>query len=256
MNMPTLFDLTGKLALVTGSSRGIGFALAQGLAEHGASVVLNGRDRDKVEAAADRLRPAGHTAHALPFDVTDPSAAEAAISAIESGIGPIDILINNAGMQHRGPLEDFPQDKWDDLLRTNISSVFYVTQPVARFMIGRGRGRIINIASAMSELARPGVTPYTATKGAIRNLTRGMAADWAKKGLQVNAIAPGYFKTPLNKALIEDKTFSAWLETRTPAGRWGDLDELKGAAVFLASDAASFVNGHTLYVDGGLTVTV
>lgn len=254
--MPTLFDLTGKLALVTGSSQGIGFALAQGLAEHGASVVLNGRDRDKVEAAADRLRAAGHTAHALPFDVTDPSAAEAAISAIESGIGPIDILINNAGMQHRGSLEDFPQDKWDDLLRTNISSVFYVTQPVARFMIGRGRGRIINIASAMSELARPGVTPYTATKGAIRNLTRGMAADWAKKGLQVNAIAPGYFKTPLNKALIEDKTFSAWLETRTPAGRWGDLDELKGAAVFLASDAASFVNGHTLYVDGGLTVTV
>src|SRR5262245_2457276 len=159
-------------------------------------------------------------------------------------------------MQFRSPLEDFPAERWEQLLATNVSSVFYVAQAVARHMIKRGRGKIINIASVQSELARPGIAPYTTTKGAVRNLTRGMCTDWARHGLQVNAIAPGYFRTELNKALVEDAAFSAWLENRTPARRWGEVDELIGAAVFLASDASSFVNGHTLYVDGGITASV
>lgn len=248
-----LFDLTGKRALVTGSSQGIGFALSQGLADHGAEVVLNGRDRDKLAAAADKLASHGHRVSIMSFDVTSAEAVMAGVSAIESTVGAIDILINNAGMQFRSPLEDFPAEKWEQLLATNISSVFYVAQAVARHMIPRRRGKIINIASVQSELARPAIAPYTATKGAVRNLTRGMCADWARHGIQINAIAPGYFKTPLNQALVDDPAFSMWLEKRTPAARWGNVDELIGAAVFLSGGASSFVNGHTLYVDGGIT---
>ena len=248
-----LFDLTGKRALVTGSSQGIGFAIAQGLADHGAEVVLNGRDRDRLAAAADRLATHGHKVSAMGFDVTNANAVAEGVSAIEASVGPIDILVNNAGMQFRSPLENFPVGQWERLLATNISSVFYVAQAVARHMIPRRGGKIINIGSVQSELARPGIAPYTATKGAVRNLTRGMCADWAKYGLQINAIAPGYFKTPLNQALVDDAEFSAWLEKRTPAARWGNVDELIGVAVFLAGSASSFVNGHTLYVDGGIT---
>ena len=251
-----LFSLEGRLALVTGSSQGIGFALAEGLAAHGASVVINGRDKVKVDAAVAELTAAGYRAHASHFDVTDLTAVKTGIERIESDIGAIDILINNAGMQFRAPLEDFPEDKWLQLLQTNISSVFYAGQSVARYMIKRGRGKIINIASVQSELARPSIAPYTATKGAVRNLTRGMCTDWAKYGLQVNAIAPGYFKTPLNRALIDNTDFSSWLEKRTPAGRWGNVQELVGAAVFLASDASSFVNGQVIHVDGGITASV
>lgn len=248
-----LFDLSGKTVLITGSSQGIGLALARGLAEHGASIVLNGRDSEKLAVAAKDLAGLGHKVVTADFDVTDASAVALGVDRIEREIGPIDILVNNAGMQFRTPLEDFPAEKWEQLLRTNISSVFYVGQAVARHMISRGCGKIINIASVQSELARPGIAPYTATKGAVKNLTRGMCADWAKYGLQVNAIAPGYFKTPLNQALVDNAEFSAWLEKRTPAARWGDVDELVGAAVFLSSKASSFVNGHTLYVDGGIT---
>ncbi|MET0531939.1 MAG: SDR family oxidoreductase, partial [Microvirga sp.] len=248
-----LFSLEGRRALVTGSSQGIGLALAKGLAEHGAAVVLNGRDPGKIGVAAAELSDAGHKVSTASFDVTSPGAVKNGIEDIESREGPIDILINNAGMQHRAPLEDFPVERWEQLLTTNISSVFYVGQAVARHMIARGRGKIINIASVQSELARPGIAPYTATKGAVRNLTRGMCADWAKHGLQVNAIAPGYFKTPLNQALVENPEFSSWLEKRTPAARWGNVEELIGAAVFLSSDASSFVNGHSIYVDGGIT---
>ena len=178
---------------------------------------------------------------------------ELVVGAVERTLGPIDILINNAGMQFRSPLEDFPVERWSELMRTNVDTAFYVGQAVARRMIPRGRGKIINIASVQSELARPGIAPYTATKGAIKQLTKGMCTDWAKHGLQINAIAPGYFKTELNRALVENAEFSGWLEKRTPAGRWGDVEELVGAAVFLASDASSFVNGHILYVDGGIT---
>ncbi|KRB60595.1 gluconate 5-dehydrogenase [Rhizobium sp. Root708] len=247
-----LFDLTARRALITGSSQGIGLALAQGLARAGANVVLNGRDREKLEAAAATI--AG--AYTLQFDVTNHAAARQAIDEFEEKSGPIDILVNNAGMQHRAPLEDFPADAFERLLQTNISSVFNVGQAVARHMIARGAGKIINIASVQTALARPGIAPYTATKGAVGNLTKGMATDWAKYGLQCNAIAPGYFDTPLNAALVADGAFSAWLEKRTPAGRWGQVDELVGACVFLASAASSFVNGHILYVDGGITASL
>ena len=249
--MTALFDLSGRRALVTGASLGIGLALARGLAAHGATLVLNARDPGRLATAAASIPGATCAA----FDVTDPAAVAEAVARIEAG-GPIDILVNNAGMQFRAPLEDFPHDKWEQLLATNVSSAFYVGQAVARHMIRRGRGRIINLASVQAELARPGIAPYSATKGAIRNLTRGMATDWARHGLQVNAIAPGYFRTPLNQALVDDPDFTAWLTKRTPAGRWGEVGELVGAAVFLASDAASFVNGHTLYVDGGITASL
>jgi gluconate 5-dehydrogenase len=254
--MSELFSLKGRLALITGSGQGIGFALARGLAQHGAKVVLNGRSTEKIDKAVAALRGEGFAAEASVFDVVDPAAVEAGIARIEKDIGPIDIVINNAGVQFRKPLEEFPDDKWQQLLQTNVTGVFNVGKAVARRMIPRRRGKIINIASVMSELARPTIAPYTATKGAVRNLTRGMCADWAKHGLQVNAIAPGFFRTELNKALTEDPEFTGWLEKRTPTGRWGEVEELVGAAVFLASDASSFVNGHTLYVDGGMTVSV
>ncbi len=194
--------------------------------------------------------------HQLAFDATDHEGVRAAVDGFEASTGAIDILINNAGMQHRTELENFPADAFERLLQTNIASVFHVGQAVARHMIGRGAGKVINIASVQTALARPGIAPYTATKGAVGNLTKGMATDWAKHGLQCNAIAPGYFDTPLNAALVADPDFSAWLEKRTPAGRWGQVEELVGAAVFLSSPASSFVNGHTLYVDGGITASL
>ena len=251
-----MFDLTGRRALVTGSTQGIGLALARGLAQAGAVVVLNGRDPARLQAAAEALRAEGFAVETLGFDATDHNAVREAVDAFEAQTGPIDILVNNAGMQHRTPLEDFPADAFERLLQTNIASVFHAGQAAARHMISRGRGKIINIASVQTALARPGIAPYTATKGAVGNLTKGMATDWAKYGLQCNAIAPGYFDTPLNAALVADETFSAWLEKRTPAGRWGKVEELVGACIFLSSDASSFVNGHILYVDGGITASL
>lgn len=249
----TLFDLSGKRALITGSSQGIGFTLAGGLADAGATVVINGRDAGKVEDAEKRLKAQGVNVESSAFDVTDHAQVKKAVTKIEADFGQIDILINNAGMQHRTPLEDFDPEIFNQMLQTNVASVFNVGQVVAKYMISRGRGKIINIASVQTALARPGIAPYTCTKGAVANLTKGMATDWAPHGLQINAIAPGYFDTPLNAALVADKDFSQWLEKRTPAGRWGQLPELIGAGVFLSSDASSFINGHTLYVDGGIT---
>jgi len=251
--MSALFDLKGKRALVSGASQGIGFALARGLAQHGANLVLNGRDEAKLCLAAQKLQGEGFCVETAVFDVRDADSVNKAVERIEAQIGAIDILINNAGIQIRGALEDFTPQQWEQLLATNVSGVFYLGQAVARYMLARGAGKIVNIASVQSELARPNIAPYTATKGAIRNLTRGMATDWARYGLQINALAPGYFKTPLNQALVADESFSQWLEKRTPAGRWGEVEELVGAAVFLSSPASSFVNGHTLYVDGGIT---
>jgi gluconate 5-dehydrogenase len=251
-----LFDLTGRRALITGSSQGIGLSLAEGLGRAGATVVLNGRDPEKVERAAAALLSEGISARAAPFDVTDPINVTEAIRAIEDGIGPIDILVNNAGIQRRAPLEDFPAEAWHELMRTNVDGVFFVSQAVARGMIARGHGKIVNIASLQSEAARYSIAPYTAAKGAVKNLTKGMCTDWARHGLQVNAIGPGYFETPLNKALVEDPEFDAWLRKRTPAGRWGRTEELQGACIFLASAAADFVNGQILYVDGGVLATL
>jgi gluconate 5-dehydrogenase len=246
------FDLSGKRALITGSTRGIGLALARGLAEAGAAVALNGRDAQALDAAVGALKSGGAVVSGHRFDVTDPASISTAIDAIEKD-GPIDILINNAGMQHRTPLEDFPAEAWQRLMRTNLDSAFYVGQAVARHMIERRKGAIINVGSVQSELGRPGIAPYAASKGGLKMLTKGMAIDWGKHGIRVNGLNPGYFKTELNAALVKDAAFSDWLTKRTPLGRWGEVDELIGAAVFLASDAASFVTGHILFVDGGAT---
>ncbi|RYX90238.1 MAG: SDR family oxidoreductase [Comamonadaceae bacterium] len=247
------FRLDGKLALVTGSSAGIGLALARGLGQAGAAVVLNGRDAGKVAASAAALRREGITVHEQVFDVTNETAVKAAVARIESGVGGIDILVNNAGMQIRNPLHEFKADDWRRLMGTNLDSVFTVGQAVAHGMIARGRGKIINICSVQSETGRPGIAPYMASKGAVKMLTKGMAIDWGPFGLQCNGIGPGYFKTDLNEKLVSDEKFSSWLTGRTPSRRWGEVHELAGAAVFLASDASSFMNGHVLYVDGGVT---
>lgn len=256
MITPTSFRLDGRIALITGSSGGIGFALARGLGQAGAAVVLNGRNAGKLEQAATVLRGEGLQVHARVFDVTQAQPVQAAVEEIENTLGPIEILVNNAGMQIRGPLQDFPEQDWHELMRTNVDSVFLVGQAVARKMIPRQRGKIINICSVQSELGRPGIAPYTASKGAVKMLTKGMAIDWGPHGINVNGLGPGYFKTELTEKLVADEQFSAWLVGRTPSRRWGDVEDLAGAAVFLASDAASFVNGHILYVDGGVTATL
>ncbi|SAL84619.1 Short-chain dehydrogenase/reductase SDR [Caballeronia choica] len=251
-----MFDLTGRSALITGSSTGIGFALARGLGAAGARVILNGRNEARLRDAVARLREEGITAEAASFDVTSPPEVSAAIDRIEKEIAPIDILVNNAGMQRRAPLEEFSHEQWRELMQTNVDSVFLVGQAVARFMIERGAGKIVNICSVQSELGRPNIAAYTATKGAVKMLTKGMAIDWGQHGIQVNGLGPGYFKTELTQALVDDATFSKWLIGRTPSRRWGDVEDLVGAAVFLASDASKFVNGHILYVDGGVTATL
>ena len=251
-----LFDLSGRIALVTGSSAGIGFALARGLAGAGATVVLNGRNDAKLQQAATGLRDEAATVHAMAFDVTSAEATAEAVQRIEQEVGAIDILVNNAGMQRRAPLEEFAQADWHELMHTNLDSVFIVGQAVARCMIPRRRGKIINICSVQSELGRPNIAPYTASKGAVKMLTKGMAIDWGQHGIQVNGLGPGYFKTELTQALVDNAEFSAWLINRTPSRRWGDVGDLVGAAVFLASDASAFVNGHILYVDGGVTAAL
>lgn len=251
-----LFDLSGRFALVTGSSQGLGFAMAKGLARAGAHVVLNGRDVNKLEAAAKSLVDEGLAVSTSAFDVSDPNAVESAVAALEENIGSIDILINNAGKQHRGAAAEFTDEAWHDIFRVNVDSVFFVARSVGRRMIARKRGKIINIASVQSELGRSTIVPYSSTKGAVKMMTKGLCAEWAKYGIQVNAIAPGYFKTELNSALVENKDFSDWLCSRTPAGRWGNVEELIGAAIFLSSNASNFVNGHVLLVDGGLTASV
>ncbi len=250
------FRLDGQLALVTGSSTGIGYALARGLAQAGARVVLNGRDTARLAAALAALQAEGLAVESRAFDVCDAVAAEAAVAEIEAEHGALDILINNAGITRRGAFHEMPIADWQAVLRTNVDSAFIVGQAVARRMVARGRGNIINICSVMSEVGRPGTAAYAASKGALKMLTKGMAIDLAPHGIRVNGIGPGYFQTELTAGLVADETFNAWLINRTPARRWGQVDELAPVAVFLASDAARIINGHILYVDGGVTATL
>jgi gluconate 5-dehydrogenase len=251
--VPGLFDLTGKTALVTGSSGGLGLAMARGLAEAGAAVVLNGRDRAKLAEAAASLRSEGHHVLVSAFDVADEAEVVAAFGRLDAEGLAIDILVNNAGIQFRKPMLDLAAADWRRVLETNLTSAFILGREAARRMIDRRQGgKIINIGSLTSEVARATVAPYTAAKGGIKLLTRSMAAEWARHDIQANAIGPGYIVTEMNKALVEDPAFDAWVRGRTPSGRWGTPDDLVGAAVFLASPASAYVNGQIIYVDGGM----
>src|SRR5512144_269684 len=250
------FDLTGKVALVTGAYRGLGFAIGQGLARAGAAVVLNGRKHAELEAAAKKLTDAGLAATTSSFDVTHADAIRDGVAGIESRYGHLDIVVNNAGIQRRNPLVEFTQRDWDDIIATNLTGPYLVSQAALPGMIRRRSGKIIHIASLMSELARPTVVPYTAAKGGVRQLTRGMAVELAPHNIQVNAIAPGYFATEMNRALIDNPEFNAWVCKRTPAGRWGIPDEIAGLAVFLASSAADYMTGQMLVIDGGMSVAL
>ncbi|HLI37159.1 MAG TPA: SDR family oxidoreductase [Streptosporangiaceae bacterium] len=248
-----LFDISGRVALVTGSSRGIGRALATALLEAGCTVVLNGRDPGRLERArAELAERTGGRVHAIAFDVTSPGAVADGVARAEQVAGPLDILVSNAGAIHRAPLTDVADADWDALLAANLSGAFFVGREVARRMVPRGSGKIVNVCSLMSELARPGIAAYAATKGGLKMLTKGMCADLGPKGIQVNAIGPGYFATDLTAPLVADEEFSAWVRSRTPAGRWGELPDLAGTLIFLCSRASDFVNGQVVYVDGGM----
>ena len=252
----SLFDLTGRTALVTGSSQGLGLSFARGLAQAGAALVLNGRDEKKLAATADVLRAEGLRVATAAFDVTNGAAAMREIARIETDVAPIDILVNNAGIHRRAPLEEMTEAQWREVIDTNLTSAFLVARALAPRMIARRAGKIINVCSLMSEIGRPTTGNYAAAKGGLKMLTRAMAVEWAKHNLQINGIGPGYFATELTKPLVENPEFNAWVCKRTPAGRWGQPEELVGAAVFLASRASDFVNGQILYVDGGMLAAV
>ena len=250
------FSLEGKTALITGSSRGIGFALAAGLAKAGAQIILNGRDAARIKQAQETLAGLGLNAHMLICDVADSQQVKTAIDGYEAEQGAIDILINNAGIQHRAELAEFTDEDFNRVMATNSHAVFYTAKAVGKHMVARGHGKIINIASVMTLVARQNVAAYVTSKAAVGGLTRALATEWAEKGLNVNAIGPGYISTELTKALFDDAEFSAWLMQTTPQRRWGEVDDLVGAAIFLASPASAFVNGQIIYVDGGMTASV
>ena len=251
-----LFGLEGKIALITGSSQGLGLILARGLGRAGATVVLNGRNEQKLEAAVSRLEEEGVSARGYAFDVTDSGQIHEKIEGIEKEVGPIDILVNNAGIQRRGPLEDFSEKDWQDILNTNLTAVFLVSRRVAKGMIARKRGKIVNIHSLQSEIARVTIAPYSASKGGVKMLTKGMATDWGKYNIQVNGIGPGYFITEMTKPLADNPEFDGWIKGRTPMARWGDPEELVGTVIFLASEASSFITGQIIYIDGGILATI
>ncbi|EWY41360.1 gluconate 5-dehydrogenase [Skermanella stibiiresistens SB22] len=247
-----LFSLAGRTALVTGSSRGLGRAMAEGLAAAGATVVLNGSDQGRLSAAAEAMRAAGHTVHEARFDVTDEAAVVAAFERFDAEGVEIDILVNNAGIQLRKPMVELATAEWRTVIEANLTSAFVIGREAAKRMIPRRRGKVINIGSLTSELARATVAPYTVAKGGIKMLTRAMTAEWAEKGIQANAIGPGYMLTDMNQALVDNPTFDAWVKGRTPSRRWGKPEELIGTVVFLASPASDYVNGQIIYVDGGM----
>jgi gluconate 5-dehydrogenase len=247
-----LFDLADRVALVTGSSAGLGLTIARGLARAGARVVLNGRDEAKLAAASGALEREGLVVSRSAFDITDTGAVEAAVERIERETGPGRILVNNAGIQDRMPMVEMTDEAWQRVLDTNLTGAFKVARAVARSMLARRRGKIVNVCSLMSEIHRPTIANYSASKGGLKMLTRAMAVEWGPQGLQANGIGPGYFATDLTRPLVEDPEFNAMICTRTPAGRWGDPEDLVGTAIFLSSDASDYVNGQVLYVDGGL----
>ena len=250
------FNIVGKRILITGSTSGIGYILAEGLAGAGASVILNGRDKKRVDDAINSLTKKGFIVSGFPFDIRNAGEVEDSINQIDNILGHIDVLVNNAGMQQRGALEEFNLEDWNSILTTNLTGAFIVSKAVVKGMIERKSGKIINICSLMSNLARPSIAPYAASKGGLKMLTRAMATEWAKHNIQVNAIGPGYFKTPMTKALYENPEFDSWLCKRTPANRWGDPCELVGPLIFLSSDASSFINGQLIFVDGGITACI
>jgi len=250
------FSLSGKTALVTGAYRGLGYAIARGLAQAGARVVINGRNKETLDAALASLRAEGLDAAVRVFDVTDREAIDVAVRSIDGDLGGVDILFNNAGIQRRGALTAFKQEDWDAIIATNLTAPFVISQAVLPGMIAKRGGKIVHIASLMSELARPTVVPYTAAKGGVRQLTRGMAVELAPHNIQVNAIAPGYFATEMNRALIDNPDFNSWVCKRTPAGRWGDPKEIAGLAVFLASRASDYITGQMMVIDGGMSVAL
>lgn len=247
-----LFDLTGKVALVTGGTQGLGFDIAKGLGEAGAKIILNARNPTKLQAGVEAMKKLGIDCEGVLFDTTNSQEIEAGIVKAENEIGPIDILVNNAGIIKRTPLEEMADEDFDAVLHTNLSGVFKVSKAVAKRMIQRKSGKIINMCSMMSELGRPNVGAYAASKGGLKMLTKNMAAEWAQHNIQVNGIGPGYYITELTKPLVEDEKFNSFIINRTPARRWGLPHELAGAAVFLASKASDFVNGQVIYVDGGI----
>jgi gluconate 5-dehydrogenase len=248
--MQNPFDLSERRALVTGGGSGLGFAIAQALAESGARVIINGRDRARLERAAAKLTDAGHAVDIAPFDVTQASAVATAVAALESE-APIDIVVNNAAVNHRGPLEGFTDDDWRALMAANVDAPFFVARALIPAMKARRRGKIINLCSLASDIGRPNIVPYATSKGGLRMFTRALAVELAPYNIQVNGIAPGFFRTEMNEPLMKDTQFAAWVARRTPAGRWGEPPEIGGAAVFLASSAADYVTGHLLAVDGG-----
>ncbi|RKR07503.1 gluconate 5-dehydrogenase [Kushneria sinocarnis] len=251
------FDISGRLALVTGSSRGLGNALARGLAEQGVRVILHGRSRDTVDAAAREMAQAtGAEVSGVTFDVTDADEVRAQLTALIEEHGVPDILVNNAGLQRRAPFTEFDPEDWDAVLATNLSSAFYVSRAITPAMAERGTGKVVNIGSVQSKLARQTIAPYGASKGGVVMLTQGMAADLARHNIQVNCISPGYFRTEMNTALWQDDEFNGWIEKRTPAARWGEVGELVGTLIYLCSDASSFVSGQNIFVDGGMTSVV
>jgi gluconate 5-dehydrogenase len=252
----SLFDLKGKVALVTGSTSGLGKAISGGLAAAGATVVVNGRNVERLDESVAALRVRGFKAEGYPFDVTSEAAVIDAVAKIEREVGPIDILVNNAGIQRRQLLVEMSEATFEEVIRTNLTSLFIVGRTVAKNMIARKRGKIINIASLASEVARKTIGPYTAAKGGVRQLTKTMCVEWAEHNIQTNAIGPGYFRTELNQALWSDAEFNKWVTARTPAARWGEPEELIGAAVFLSSAGSDFMNGQTIYVDGGLLASM